>query len=94
MYMDISEDKNNYINIYGPVPSRRLGFSLGIDIIPFKTCSLDCIYCQLGRTSKKIIWRKKYFDDFRGRYDRRHANFGYQAIPFKRQKSWYQNLLD
>ena len=46
--------------IFGPVPSRRLGMSLGIDIIPFKTCTLDCIYCQLGRTTNKTIERKKY----------------------------------
>ncbi|MFB0565184.1 MAG: radical SAM protein [Candidatus Aminicenantaceae bacterium] len=46
--------------IYGPVPSRRLGFSLGIDIIPFKTCTFDCIYCQLGPTTKKAIRRKGY----------------------------------
>jgi len=49
------------MHIYGPVPSRRLGFSLGIDIIPFKTCSLDCIYCQLGPTARKTIYRKEYF---------------------------------
>lgn len=46
--------------IYGPVPSRRLGFSLGIDPVPFKTCSLDCIYCQLGRTTNKTAERKEY----------------------------------
>jgi len=46
--------------IFGPVPSRRLGFSLGIDVIPFKTCSLDCIYCQLGRTTHKTVKRKEY----------------------------------
>ena len=46
--------------IFGPVPSRRLGFSLGVDTIPFKTCSLNCIYCQLGRTINKTIQRKKY----------------------------------
>jgi len=45
---------------YGPVPSRRLGLSLGIDIIPFKTCSFNCIYCQLGRTTNKTIERKAY----------------------------------
>jgi len=43
---------------YGPVPSRRLGRSLGLDISPFKTCSLDCVYCQLGHTPKKTIRRK------------------------------------
>ena len=46
--------------IFGPVPSRRLGFSLGIDVVPFKTCSLDCIYCQLGKTTHKTIERKEY----------------------------------
>ncbi|MFQ6065883.1 MAG: radical SAM protein [bacterium] len=46
--------------IFGPVPSRRLGFSLGVDTIPFKTCSLDCIYCQLGRTTNKTTERKGY----------------------------------
>ena len=49
-------------HVYGPVPSRRLGYSLGVDILPFKICSLDCIYCQLGRTKRKTIQRKKYFD--------------------------------
>jgi len=58
--LSIKEDKSQAIHIYGPVPSRRLGFSLGIDIIPFKTCSLDCIYCQLGPTTKKTIYRKEY----------------------------------
>ena len=42
---------------YGPVPSRRLGFSLGVDLFPKKTCSFDCIYCQLGLSSKKTVKR-------------------------------------
>ncbi len=46
--------------LYGPVPSRRLGRSLGIDIVPFKVCTLDCVYCQLGSTAKKTIERKDY----------------------------------
>ena len=46
--------------IFGPVPSRRLGFSLGIDLVPFKTCSLDCPYCQLGKTTHKTIQRLAY----------------------------------
>jgi wyosine [tRNA(Phe)-imidazoG37] synthetase (radical SAM superfamily) len=45
---------------YGPVPSRRLGYSLGIDIIPHKICTFDCIYCQLGRTTDKTLIRKEY----------------------------------
>ncbi len=55
------QDNSHAIHIYGPVPSRRLGFSLGIDIIPLKTCSLNCIYCQLGPTAKKTIRRKEYY---------------------------------
>ncbi len=50
----------NYKYLYGPVPSRRLGFSLGVDLVPFKTCSLDCVYCQLGRTTNLTIDRKEY----------------------------------
>jgi len=48
-------------HIYGPVPSRRLGFSLGVDILPYKTCSFDCVYCQLGRTGRKSGRRGQYF---------------------------------
>ncbi len=51
---------SDYQYTYGPVSSRRLGSSLGIDLVPFKTCSYDCIYCQLGRTTNKTIQRKKY----------------------------------
>ncbi len=43
--------------LYGPVPSRRLGRSLGVDIVPFKLCSLDCVYCQLGKTTEKTLQR-------------------------------------
>ncbi len=46
--------------VYGPVPSRRLGRSLGIDLIPYKTCSFDCIYCQLGSTPRTTIRRRAY----------------------------------
>ena len=47
--------------VYGPVASRRLGFSLGVDIIPFKTCTLDCLYCQLGPTRKTTARRGSWF---------------------------------
>jgi len=47
--------------VYGPVASRRLGFSLGVDIIPFKTCTLDCVYCQLGSTVKTTVRRRSFF---------------------------------
>ncbi len=48
--------------VFGPVPSRRLGQSLGIDPVPLKTCNWNCIYCQLGRTMPIINERKDYFD--------------------------------
>jgi wyosine [tRNA(Phe)-imidazoG37] synthetase (radical SAM superfamily) len=43
--------------VFGPVPSRRLGKSLGIDPIPLKTCNWNCVYCQLGRTSPLTLER-------------------------------------
>lgn len=51
-------DKYKYL--FGPVPSRRLGRSLGVDLTPFKTCSLDCVFCQLGCTTHKTIQRSEY----------------------------------
>ena len=47
-------------HIFGPVPSRRLGRSLGVDLVPFKTCTYDCIYCQFGRTTCKTLERKEW----------------------------------
>jgi wyosine [tRNA(Phe)-imidazoG37] synthetase (radical SAM superfamily) len=46
--------------IFGPVPSRRLGLSLGVDLIPPKTCSYDCLYCQIGKTTCKAIEPSAY----------------------------------
>ncbi len=48
--------------VYGPVPSRRLGRSLGVDLVPLKTCTYDCIYCQLGRTTHKTMRRSRWID--------------------------------
>ena len=47
--------------VFGPVPSRRLSQSLGIDPIPLKTCNWNCIYCQLGRTRPLTNKRREYF---------------------------------
>lgn len=47
--------------VYGPVPSRRLGRSLGVDVVPLKTCTFDCVYCQLGRTTEKTLRRRSFF---------------------------------
>jgi wyosine [tRNA(Phe)-imidazoG37] synthetase (radical SAM superfamily) len=46
--------------VFGPVPSRRLGRSLGIDPIPLKTCNWNCVYCQLGRTAPLTLERGDY----------------------------------
>lgn len=46
---------------FGPVPSRRLGRSLGIDNIPAKTCSYSCVYCQLGKTINMIRERQAFY---------------------------------
>jgi wyosine [tRNA(Phe)-imidazoG37] synthetase (radical SAM superfamily) len=56
--MDKSPLKPKYI--FGPVPSRRLGRSLGVDLVPYKTCSFDCIYCDLGRTTQKTTLRQSF----------------------------------
>ena len=51
---------SGFKRIYGPVLSRRLGRSLGVDLVPYKTCSYDCIYCQLGTTTEKRRIRHEY----------------------------------
>jgi wyosine [tRNA(Phe)-imidazoG37] synthetase (radical SAM superfamily) len=54
------EGKMQYSYLFGPVPSRRLGISLGVDLVPIKTCTLDCIYCECGKTSLRTLERKEY----------------------------------
>lgn len=46
--------------IFGPVPSRRLGRSLGVDLVPYKTCTFDCVYCELGPTTCHTVKRRSY----------------------------------
>ena len=46
--------------VFGPVPSRRLGRSLGVDPVPLKTCNWNCVYCQLGRSSPMVADRREY----------------------------------
>lgn len=48
--------------VYGPVPSRRLGLSLGVDLVPFKVCCYDCVYCQLGPTTRLTTERRTFID--------------------------------
>jgi len=49
-----------YRYLFGPVPSRRLGISLGLDLVPIKTCTLNCVYCESGRTTHLSLERKEY----------------------------------
>jgi len=49
-----------YRYLFGPVPSRRLGRSLGIDLVPQKTCTFDCAYCECGRTTVLTLERREY----------------------------------
>ena len=61
-----------YKHIFGPVPSRRLGVSLGIDLVPHKVCSLNCVYCECGKTTELTVERKEYvpFDEVITELDR------------------------
>lgn len=49
-----------YKYLFGPVPSRRLGMSLGVDLVPKKVCSLNCVYCEVGPTTKLTTERLEY----------------------------------
>ncbi|MDY6831348.1 MAG: radical SAM protein [Thermodesulfobacteriota bacterium] len=56
----MTDKSSNASFIYGPVPSRRLGRSLGVDLVPLKLCTYDCVYCQLGKSSSKTVKRLPY----------------------------------
>lgn len=49
-----------YKHLFGPVPSRRLGISLGVDLVPHKVCTLNCIYCECGSTTRLTLDRAEY----------------------------------
>lgn len=49
-----------YKYLFGPIPSRRLGMSLGVDLVPKKVCSINCVYCEVGRTTNLTLDRKEY----------------------------------
>lgn len=60
-FIKIKKDETmKYDHLFGPVPSRRLGISLGVDLVPLKTCTLNCIYCECGRTTDLTVTRKSY----------------------------------
>lgn len=49
-----------YKHVFGPVPSRRLGISLGVDLVVPKTCNMNCIFCECGATKKLVIKRERF----------------------------------
>jgi len=55
-------DDENQMLAFGPVPSRRLGKSIGLNNIPPKICSYSCIYCQLGRTINLQVGRRSFYE--------------------------------
>jgi len=55
-----SSPRRPYRHIFGPVPSRRLGRSLGVDLVALKTCSFNCVFCQVGRTPRTTLERAEY----------------------------------
>ncbi len=58
----INENETKKLIAFGPVPSRRLGHSLGINNIPPKICTYSCIYCQLGRTKNMQVERAQFYE--------------------------------
>jgi len=89
----------NYKFLYGPVPSRRMGLSLGISPIPKKTCNYSCIYCQLGRTDKMTYDRKDFFDleymkkEFT-EYNKNNDNYDVVTIVGEGEPTLYKSLGD
>ncbi len=59
--------------VFGPVASRRLGRSLGIDPVPFKACNQSCVYCQLGRTRDFARRRRSFFSTTEIFSEQQHA---------------------
>ena len=51
-----------YKYLFGPVPSRRLGISLGLDLVAPKTCNMNCVFCECGVTQELTTERRSYID--------------------------------
>jgi wyosine [tRNA(Phe)-imidazoG37] synthetase (radical SAM superfamily) len=88
-----------FAHVFGPVPSRRLGRSLGIDLVPLKTCTYDCIYCQLGRTTNKTTQRRQYapLEDVLSEMDRKLATGpapDYVTLSGSGEPTLYAGLAD
>ncbi len=90
---------STYKYIYGPVPSRRMGSSLGISPIPEKMCNYSCIYCQLGRTNKMSNRRDEFFPlkeilDEVKQYKLDNINFDVITIVGEGEPTLYSRLKD
>lgn len=87
----------NFKYVYGPVPSRRMGLSMGISPIPKGHCNYSCIYCQLGRTKHMTNKRKEYFnykdliEEFK-LYLNNNINFDVVTIVGEGEPLLYANL--
>ncbi len=86
--------------VFGPVPSRRFGSSLGVNPLPRKTCNYSCIYCQLGRTSRLQTERKVFFDtaavveDVRRAVESAEGNIDYITFMGDGEPTLAKNLGD
>ncbi len=84
--------------VYGPVPSRRLGRSLGIDLIPSKTCNYQCVYCQLGKTTCFTNIRKNYFpkndilSEIKNMIKKNKNNFDYVTFVGSGEPTLYKDI--
>ena len=76
--------------VFGPIPSRRLGQSIGINNIPPKTCSYSCIYCQLGRTNHMTMKRSAFYES---REICREAKIKLQQLEAKNRQADYFSFV-
>jgi len=62
---------SRYKHLFGPVNSRRLGLSLGVDLVPYKYCPLNCVYCEVQTTTHLVTKREEFFpvDEILGELD-------------------------
>ena len=86
--------------IYGPVPSRRLGRSLGVDPIPSKTCNYQCIYCQLGKTTNFTNTRSNFIpkydiqQEIKAAIRQNEGNFDYITFVGSGEPTLYKDLKE
>lgn len=84
--------------VYGPVPSRRLGKSLGVDLVPSKTCNFQCIYCQLGKTTNFTNERRNYYpkngiiSELKGAIEKNRDDFDYVTFVGSGEPTLYRDL--